>query len=67
MWKVSNAELGEYLIGIEANIKCPIDYWKEDKVSWTIQVMDQTTEPRVRGGQCFLWGTDGRKHSFEYR
>jgi hypothetical protein len=30
---VSNAELGEYLIGIEANIKCPTDYWKEDKVS----------------------------------
>ena len=36
MNKVSNAELGEYLIGIEANIKCSMDYWKEDKVSWTI-------------------------------
>ena len=53
MSKVSNAELGEYLIGIEANIKCPIDYWKEDKVSWTIQVMDQTAEPRVKGGHKF--------------
>ena len=53
MSKVSNEELGEYLIGIEAKIKCPMDYWKEDKVSWTIQVMDQTAEPRVRGGHKY--------------
>ena len=30
--KVNNTELGEYLIGIEATILCPIEYWKEDKV-----------------------------------
>ena len=53
MHKVNNTELGEYLIGIEAKILCPIEYWKEDKVTWTIQVMDQTSGTKVRGGHKY--------------
>jgi hypothetical protein len=53
MHKVNNTELGEYLIGIEAKILCPIEYWKEDKVAWTIQVMDQTSGTKVRGGHKY--------------
>ena len=50
--RVNNTELGEHLIGIGAKIVCPIEYWKEDKV-WEIQVMDQTSGAKVRGGHKY--------------
>ena len=31
MSKISNSELAEYLMGIEADIKCPQSFWPKDK------------------------------------
>ena len=53
MDNVTNAKLGEYLIGIEAKIKCPESFWPEDKVAWTVQVMDHEPSKRHQGGHKF--------------
>ena len=49
MNRVNNTELDEYLIDIGTKIVWTIEYWKEDKVAWTFQVMDQTSGSKVRG------------------
>ena len=53
MSKVSNAELAEYLIGTEAQLKLPMEYWPEDKVSWYVQIMDHEPNKKARGGHMY--------------
>ena len=50
---LSNDELAECLIGMEANIVCPEYFWPADKVRWTVQVMEHHADGRVRGGHRF--------------
>jgi hypothetical protein len=51
--KVSNAELAEYLIGTEAELKLPKEYWPADNVNWFVQIMDHEPNKKARGGHLF--------------
>jgi hypothetical protein len=51
--EVSNTELAEYLIGIEAKINCPPYYWPKDKCSWTVMCMEHEEDGRAKGGHRF--------------
>jgi hypothetical protein len=51
--EVSNAELAEYLIGIEAKIICPPYFWPKDKCSWTVKCMEHEEDGRAKGGHRF--------------
>ena len=49
--EVNNRDLGEYLIGIEAELKLPSEYWPKDKVSWYAQCMEHVAsgdDPQVK-------------------
>ena len=50
---VTNNELAEYLIGIEAEIKCPPSFWPKDKCSWTVKCVEHNADGRARGGHRF--------------
>ena len=50
---VTNSELAEYLIGIEAEIKCPPSFWPKDKCSWTVKCVEHNADGRARGGHRF--------------
>ena len=50
---LTNEELAECLIGMEARITCPERFWPSDKVSWTVQVMEHHADGRARGGHRF--------------
>ena len=50
---LTNTELAEGLIGMEARITCPESYWPQDKVSWHVQIMEHQSDGRVRGGHKF--------------
>ena len=50
---MTNTELAEGLIGMEARITCPESYWPQDKVSWHVQIMEHQSDGRVRGGHKF--------------
>ena len=51
--KISNAKLGEYLLGIEAEIPCPLSFWPEDGVRWTVRVIDHEVSKRHQGGHKY--------------
>jgi hypothetical protein len=51
--EVSNTELAEYLIGIEAKITCPPYYWPKDKCSWTVMCMEHEEDGRAKDGHRF--------------
>jgi hypothetical protein len=51
--EVSTTELAEYLIGIEAKIKCPPYYWPKYKCSWTVMCMEHEEDGRAKGGHRF--------------
>ena len=61
---LTNTELAEGLIGMEARITCPESYWPQDKVSWHVQIMEHQSDGRVRGGHKFHaahWRADRRR------
>jgi hypothetical protein len=50
---VSNDELAEYLIGMDAEIKCPASFWPKDKCSWTVRCVEHNSDGRAKGGHRF--------------
>ena len=64
---LGNDELGECLIGMEAQIKCPERYWPSDKVSWTVQVMEHHADGRSRGGHRFLVALQHSQPAYRYK
>ena len=53
MKEVSNHELAEYLIGTDAEIKCPPSFWPKDKCSWTVRCVEHNPDGRAKGGHRF--------------
>ena len=51
--KISNSELAEYLMGIEADIKCPQSFWPKDKCCWTVRCVEHNADGRAKGGHRF--------------
>ena len=64
---LSNDELAECLIGMEARIICPERFWPADKVSWTVQVMEHHPDRRVRGGHRFQVALLHSTPSYQYK
>jgi len=51
--KVSNAKLGEYRIGMDSLLRMPADYWPDDGVIWSVQVVEHGASKKHIGGHVF--------------
>jgi hypothetical protein len=51
--KVSNEKLGEYLIGMDSLLRMPADYWPDDGVTWSVQVVEHDVSKKHMGGHVF--------------
>jgi len=51
--KVSNAKLGEYLISMDSLLHMPADYWPDDGVIWSVQVVEHGASNKHVGGHVF--------------
>jgi len=51
--KVPNAKLGEYLIGMDSLLCIPADYWPDDGVTWSVQVVEHGASKKHVGGHVF--------------
>jgi len=50
---LTNVRLAEYLIGMSTLIPMPQDYWPDDGVKWSINVMEHRASKRHQGGHAF--------------
>jgi hypothetical protein len=50
---VTNVRLAEYLIGMSTLIPMPQDYWPDDGVKWSVNVMEHRASKRHQGGHAF--------------
>ena len=50
---VTNVRLAEYLIGMSTLIPMPQDYWPDDDVKWSVNVMEHRASKRHQGGHAF--------------
>ena len=51
--EITNEELAEYLIGMDADIVCPPHYWPKDKCSWTVRCVEHNPDGRAKGGHRY--------------
>jgi len=54
--KVSNAKLGEYLIGMDSLLRTPAEYWPQwpdDEVTWSVQVVEHGASKKHVDGHVF--------------
>jgi len=50
---VTNVRLAEYLIGMSTLMTMPQDYWPDDGVKWSVNVMEHRASKRHQGGHAF--------------
>jgi len=50
---VTNVRLAEYLIDTSTLITMPQDYWPDDGVKWSVNVIDHRASKRHQGGHAF--------------
>jgi len=51
--KVSNAKLGKYLIGMDLLLRMPANYWLQDGVTWSVQVVEHGASKKHVGRHVF--------------
>jgi len=51
--KVSNAKLGEYLLGMDSLLRTPAECWPDDGVTWSVQVVEHGASKKHVGGHVF--------------
>eukprot|EP00961_Rhodomonas_salina_P162779 2192759-Rhodomonas_salina.2 len=44
--QVSDFELGEYVVGVSANLKLQLDYYLKDGEQWTIEIIDSVWDQK---------------------
>ena len=50
---MSNAKLGKYLIGMDSLLRTPANYWPDDVVTWSVQVIEHGASKKHVGGHVF--------------